>query len=710
MRPLIGAFLLMIAGTGLAAGARAGDRPGSSSAVPRIVEPVDESRLVQLRGNTHPLARPEFDRGAVEDSVLLDHMLLQLKRSPEQEQALEEFIDRLHDPHSAQYHKWLTPSEFGEKFGPSAQDIETVTNWLQLRGFQVNVVYPSGMAVDISGTAAQVRHAFHTEIHRYSVGGVEHIANASDPQIPLAFEPVVVGFASLHDFRPQPHLKRHPNFSFPFEGSELYEVGPQDFAKIYNVSPLWKASKPIRGAGETVVVLEDTDINPADWTTFRSSFGLASFAGTLTQLHPTSPGPGSNCLDPGTNSDEGEAAVDAEWSGAVAPDAAIELASCADTKTTFADLIAGENLLNGTSPPPIMSDSYGGCEREYGKSGNEAYNNLWQQAAAEGTSVFVAAGDEGAAECDALRSYATHGIAVDGTASTPYDVAVGGTDFQDFVDGTTGTYWSNTNDTGGASALSYVPEMTWNDSCASSVLYTYEGFASGNAFCNSPTGLSFLAVDAGGGGSSVVYSKPSWQAGVVGIANDSRRDLPDVSLFAADGLYTHALLYCMSDTAQGGSPCNYSNATDASNNSAGGTSFSAPAFAGIQALVNQKTASRQGNPDYVLYRLAADEYGSNGDPNHGNLTLCDATNGNAVGASCTFYDVTLGDNDVPCKGAKDCYLDPGDLFGVLSKSSQSLKVAFPATNGWDFATGLGTVNVLNLVNGWSAADAAPAQP
>ena len=690
--------------------AQGGRWPGSASALPRIVQPIDESRLIQLSDNTHPLARAEFDEGAIQDSVLLEHMLLQLKRSPEQEQALEELIDQLHDSHSAQYHHWLTAQEFGEKFGPSVQDIDSVVGWLQSHGLEVNLVYPNGLVMDVTGTVAQVREAFHTAIHAYDVAGVEHIANASDPEIPRALGPVVAGFASLHDFRPQPRLKRHPSFSFPFQGTELYEVGPQDFAVIYNLSPLWKAKNPIRGAGQTIVVLEDGDMKAADWTTFRSSFGLSPFAGTLTQVHPNLTGSGINCLDPGTNADESEAALDAEWSGAVAPDASIALASCLSTKTTFADLIAGENLLNGPNPPPIISDSYGGCESSYGKSGNAAYASLWQQAAAEGTSVFVAAGDEGAAECDAFKPYATHGIAVDGTASTPYAVAVGGTDFQDFVNGNTGSYWTKTNGAGGASVLSYVPEMTWDDSCASRVLFTYEGFGSGNDFCNSSTGLSFLTVDAGSGGPSIVYPKPSWQSGVVGIQNDSRRDLPDVSLFAADGLYTHALVYCMSDTAQGGLPCNYTSAIDAFFNSAGGTSFSAPAFAGIQALVNQKTASRQGNPNYILYQLAAAEYGSPSSPNHDNLTHCNATNGNAVGTECTFYDVTRGDIDVPCKGAQNCYLGPGDLYGVLSKSSQFLKAAYSATNGWDFASGLGTVNVFNLVNAWPTAGSAPTQP
>jgi subtilase family serine protease len=692
------AVLLVVSSA--AAWSAPGNPAGSRTAVRRILRPVDEGHLATLAGNTHPLARPEFDRGPVPDGLLLDHLLLQLKRSPESEQALVQLIDELHNPASARFHRWLTAGDFGERFGPAAEDINVISTWLKSNGFQVNLVYRSGMVMDVTATAGEVRRVFHTEIHYYNVHGEQHIANASDPRIPAALEPVVAGFAALHDFRPRPHMRRH--FSFPYEGFEFYEVAPLDFATIYNLNPLWNSSSPIRGAGQTIVVLEDSDINPADWTTFRSAFGLASYAGTFTEIHPAPQTGEDNCGDPGTTFDESEAALDAEWAGAVAPDAAIEVASCRDTRTTFADLIAGHNLLNSATPPPIMSDSYGGCEAAYGKGGNAAYEKLWQQAVAEGTSVFVAAGDEGAAECDAGLHYATHGVAVDGTASTPYDVAVGGTDFQDYVDGTTGKYWLNSNAAGGQSVLSYVPEMTYNDSCASGIFSAFEGYSSGGAFCNSLAGKPNLFVAGGSGGPSIVYSKPAWQARVYGIHNnDGTRDLPDVSLFAGDGLFTHAYVYCMSDSSQGGSPCDYSDPADAYNNSAGGTSFSAPAFAGVQALVNQKTGSRQGNPNYVLYPLAAAEYGTNQSPNAANLLACNTADGNTIGAACVFYDVTSGDNDVPCQGDNDCFTLVGDTYGVLSTSSTFLNVAYPSQGGWDFATGLGSVNITNLVNSWS---------
>ena len=689
LRPLACALALLVSFLGAATVSHA---QGSQSAGVRIVQPISEANLVELKQSTHPLAKPQYDRGAVADSLPMEHMLLVLKRSPGQEQALEKLMGQQSDPHSANYHNWLTPEEFGEQFGPSRQDIATVTAWLRSHGLRVNLVYASGMVIDVSATSGQVRDTFHTEIRNYDVNGAIHVANASDPQIPAALAPVVAGFASLNDFRPWPAMREvgavrrdpksgkwtpvgwSPQFSFPDPyGNEEYEVGPQDFATIYNVTPLWEGG--ISGKGQTIAVIEDTNMNAADWGRFRSAFGLSHYSGgRLAQVHP---GP-KNCRNPGLNPNESEAALDAEWASAVAPKATIKLASCADTGTTFGGLIAAQNLINGKAPPPIMSVSYGECEGDLGSGGNAAYSATWQQAAAEGISVYVAAGDSGASVCGFNGEYATSGINVNGFASTPYNVAVGGTDFNDFNNW--GTYWSTSNGTGGVSAVSYIPEIPWNDSCASGLLAGYAGFASGLDFCNSLLGAFYIDDIAGSGGPSSVYAKCSDPANpacfTAQTGGDGMRDLPDVSLFAGNGLYSHALLYCMSSAREGGIACNYKNSTDTFSNSAGGTSFAAPAFAGIQALVNQKTAQKWGNPVSVLYSLAG------------------STNG-------VFNDVTSGDNEVVClAGSPDCYAAAGDSFGVLSTSTTSPGVAYAAGTGWDFATGLGSVNVANLVNNW----------
>jgi subtilase family serine protease len=706
--PLLG-LLTILTLSGFSGIALAAIQAGSPTAASRIVDAVDETKLVTLAGSTHRLAVSKYDQGAVDDSLPMEHMLLQLRRSPEQETALKQTIDELQDPHSGKYHQWLTADEMGTKFGPAQQDIETVSQWLSLHGFQVNTVHKNGLTIDVSGTAGQVREAFHTEIHKYVVNGKQHIANVSDVQIPAAMAPVVAGFVALHNFMPKTALTKPVNaFTFPctgcpdgFNGQVQYDESPADLAAIYNVGPLYKAKKPITGKGQTVVVLEDTDINPADVATFRKAFGLSSYAGTFKEIHP-----GTGCTDPGLNAAEGEAALDAEWAGAVAADAAVELASCADTATAFGAFIAAQNLLDLEKPPAIMSLSYLQCEADNGpgtiNEGNAFVNALWQQAAGEGVSVFVAAGDNGAAGCDNFDTGldATTGISANALASTPYDVATGGTDFLDTFEGSLSTYWSTTNDSVGRSAKSYIPEMPWNDSCASSVLFSFFGAKSAQSFCNSTTGSGFLDIVAGSGAPSFVYSKPSWQTGIIGIPNDGKRDLPDISLFASNGFWQHAILLCMSDANQGGVPCDYTNPVDNFFNSAGGTSFTAPQFASIQALINQKAGAPQGNPDPIFYDLARLEYGSASDPNTSRLKACNSNLGNGVASSCIFNDVTTGNNTVPCYGTNDCYGSTLNDYGILSTSDTQLLQAYPTKTGWDFATGLGSINVTNLVNAW----------
>ena len=461
------------------------------------------------------------------------------------------------------------------------------------------------------------------------------------------------------------------------------------------MTPLYTAKQPITGKGQTVVVLEDTDIKSSDVATFRSAFGLTKYSGTFEQIHP-------GCSDPGTRGAEGEAALDAEWAGAVAPDAKVELASCPDTETNGGFLIAAQNLLDLSAPPPIMSLSYGNCEASQGPAANLYTAELWQQAALEGVSVFVSAGDGGPAGCDDFDNspYAEVGIAANGFASTPYDTATGGTDFLDTRAGENSKYWSTTNNKQGGSAKSYVPEMPWNDSCASNVLYTYFGYPNGNSFCNSATGGEFLSIVGGSGAPSFVYAKPYWQENVYGNPRDGVRDLPDVSLFASNGFWSHAILYCMSDAAEGGVPCDYTNPTDTLYNSAGGTSFTAPQFASIQALINQKAGGSQGNAAPYYYDLGKKQYGLTSSPNKTMIAACNSDQVSGGSNACLFHDVTVGNNDVPCYGTVDCYGSAGLSYGVLSTSDAKLGIAFPATTGWDFTTGLGTLNVTNVVTNW----------
>ena len=497
----------------------------------------------------------------------------------------------------------------------------------------------------------------------------------------------------------------HPNTAVPYSGKTLQFVGPQDFATIYNLNPAWKAG--YRGKGQTVAVVEDTFMKAADVTTFRKAFGLSGYAGTFSQVSPAGTVP---CQNPGINSNETEAALDAEWAGATAPDAAIVLAACADTRTQGGEFIALMDLLDQKNPPDAISLSYGLCEPAMGVVTAAQISSAYQQAAAEGVSIFVSSGDQGAASCDYGAEEAVYGIATNGLATTPYNVAVGGTDFYDTIQKTGNQYWHASNGAGLESAISYIPEKTWNDSCADSDVMAYFGatqaYGSNGACAQYPGDVYGLNTGAGSGGPSTVYPKSyaSWQTGVYGLPADHSRDIPDVSLFSSDGQWWgHAMLFCNSDVRTWDVPCVYTNSKDAVYSTAGGTSFAAPAMAGIFALITQKYG-RQGNPDYGLYALAAQEYGSPSNPNNANLTACNSTHGNQAASSCTFYDITQGNIAVPCFSLLNCYGLDSD-YGtpdVLSVSDLVFKPAYPSTKGWDFATGLGSINVTNLLNNWSS--------
>jgi subtilase family serine protease len=682
---------------------------------PLITQTINEENRVTLKGNTRREANPLNDRGQVAEDFAMEHMLLQLKTPPEQEQELRQFVADLQNPKSPAFHQWIGAEEFGQRFGLAQEDLDTITRWLQSHGFAVNVVYSNATVIDFSGTAGQVREAFHTEIHNLEVNGVKHVANMDDPEIPAALAPAVAGIVSLNNFMPHGMHTMRTNFTFTTGTGTKFAVTPSDLATIYNLNPLFGAG--VSGQGQTVAVIEDTNVySTSDWTTFRSIFGLSGYtSGSFTQVHPAPASGQNNCTNPALNGDDGEAILDAEYASAAAPSATIQLNSCEGSFATFGGLIALQNMVNGkTAPPAVISISYGECEAEIGATANAAYSAVYEQAVTEGVSVFVAAGDAGAAGCNEDQYDATYGIGISGFASTPYNVAVGGTDFGDSYAGTNANYWSLTNSATYGSALSYVPEIPWDDSCANSLVVAFVGYSSTygvNSFCNAagyntttfagsggPSACATGTPASGGlsGGSCVGYPKPSWQA-IVGNPNDGVRDIPDVSLFAATGLWGHSYVFCDSDTGNSGTLCVGS---PSGWSAAGGTSFASPIMAGIQALVNQQTGSRQGNPAPTYYSLAAGEYGPSGN------NTCNSTLGNGTASNCVFYDVTQGDNVVNCSGTLNCY-DPAGTYGVLSTSSNSYSPAFKAATGWDFATGIGTVNAANLVNNWPTGSLSP---
>ena len=704
-----------------AAQAAASAPQSSASQIPvvpaRITQAIDETQLVTLKGNVHPLARPEFDQGPVADATPMNRMMLLLQRSPEQQAALQTFMEQQLDRQSPNFHNWLTPQQFGAQYGPADADIQTVTDWLSSHGFHNIKVAQGRTTIEFSGNVGQVRSAFHTEIHRYMVNGQNRQANVSDPQIPTALSPVVAGIVTLHNF-PRKSMKRdagkfvrtkdgvvkQPLFTTPSgcgstQAQPCYILGPADFAKVYNIP------SAMTGAGVTIALVADSNINPQDVADFRTLFGLsANFSIANVILNGPDPGP----QGPGTiNGDEGEADLDSQVSGMVAPDATINLIVSEGTLTGLGIDLSALYIVDNNYAP-IMSESFGACEAGIGQAGNAFYDAMWEEAAAQGISVMVSAGDNGSAGCDddSTEIAATAGLAVSGIASTPFDVAVGGTDFDDVGTQISGGFWSATNGTGMQSAQGYIHEMTWNNSCAATATSTTL-----NSVCSSPNNI----VAGSGGPSNYIcatststgtcagpYPKPSWQT-ATGVPADGVRDIPDVSLFASDGPASDSFyLVCQADAIPPGPPtpppsCMPNAQGEFSFIGAGGTSASSPAFAGIMALiVQQQGGARQGNPGPVLYKIAQSETFSN----------CNSSTMPLAGSgTCVFYDVTKGNNSVPCVGASvaTCSSQTAGTTGVLVTASGSTTPAWTTGTGYDLATGLGSVNVTNLSNAWKTA-------
>ena len=649
------------------------------------------------------------DLGAVSPAHVFQHLQLLLTRPAARQAALDALVAAQTDPAAPAYHRWLTPAQLRNDYGPASVDIDKVTAWLASHGLAVNRVSPTGMSIDFSGSSAAVASAFRTSLHQYARAGQNRFSANRTPSIPSALSPVVAG-VTLSNFFPHTMRVKGPSidpallagakgqkvgasFTVAIGSTTYYTVTPADFATIYDLTQARNGflGRAVTGTGQTIVVAEQTDINPADWNSFRSLAGLSGFAGTLQITHP------GGCADPGFTSDEGEAALDAEWSSAVAPSATIVEAACAGTETTFGVETTLQNLVELGTPAVTISISYGGSEQSNGLAFAQGFANLIEEGASEGISIFVSAGDSASDSGDDGAAIATSGLSVNGLAASPYDTAIGGTDFLDTALGQNATYWSATDTAIGGSAKSYIPEIPWDNSCSNVVNYTAVGAKGPIVNCNAvKPAANYQDVVGGGGGQSLFFTKPDYQSTAIpGVPNDGVRDLPDVSLFAGNGFWKHFYLECMSDTAEGGVPCDPTNPNDLLGSAFGGTSFGAPDFAGIAALVAEYKGFRVGNMAPRLYQLAAAQYAN------GVLAqACLATKGNAISPACVFNDVAVGDNSVACKaGTPNCFTNANSTagIGVLSTSLTKLQPAFPAGQGYDLATGLGTVNVTNLI-------------
>jgi hypothetical protein len=601
-------FFAALAGIAIAADRDVRDL---ASPVTRVHGDIDDNDRVTLTGNRHPRLARAKDKGRADDALRIDRMILSLAPDASQSLVLERYLNAAHDPASPHYHQWLSTQEFERQFGISDQDIAKITQWLAGQGFTVDEIPAGRRSIVFSGSVAQVSRAFRTEMHHFRVDNEDHLANASDPQIPEALSAVVDGVVSLHNFYSRPlhaNVKPAPDYT----SGTSHAMAPADFYTIYNLNPV--AAQSINGVGRSIAILGRTNILSTDIQQFQTSMGLPA---NLPQVIITNSNPGR------VTGDEGESDLDLEWAGAVAPGATIKFITSKSTATTDGiDLSAQYAVSNNVAD--VISLSYGACEKDLGTSATNFYNGLWQQATAQGITVFVSSGDSGAAGCDSgsATTASTKGLSVNGLCSSPYSTCVGGTQFNDTANPS--LYWASGNTSNLGSALSYIPEVVWNES----------------ANVSGGSGLW-----ASSGGVSSVFAKPSWQTGL-GVPADGKRDVPDVSLSAAghDGY----LVYSSDNTTSTRTLYTF-----------GGTSASAPSFAGIMALINQKTGARQGNANPRFYQLSA---------------------GQASGGPATYHLITSGNNSVP------------GLTGYSASAS---------TPYYNLATGLGSVDGNVLVNNWS---------
>lgn len=637
----------------------------ASLASPRVLGPVNESQFATIKGNTLPLAQARFDNGQVPDSTPTGHMLMVLKPSDAQQKALDRLIAEQKDPKSANYHKWLTPAQFGAQFGVADADVQAVTSYLAAQGFAVGRVFTNKMAIEFSGTAGQVRSAFRTEVHSYTVNGQTFHANAAAPQVPAALAPVVKNI-TLNNYKPQAAqsarsmlLDRKTGKAQPLYASSAYSVedlSPGDLATIYDIP------SAATGSGVTVGIVGDSNIDLAIPANYRTLFGLPANAPTVIV----------DGTDPGMNNDAVIAYAQVEVVSAIAPQAKVTFYTAADTDldtgVDFATLRALED-----NNVQVLLFGFESCEATLGVNFNPFFAAIWEQAAAQGISVITQSGSGGAAECDAGAngaqppSAATQGLAVNGYASTPWDTAVGASDF---YYGPTGTYnlntlagfptqyWSLTNGaTSFTTAKGYIPEQPWNSS--------YQGT---NQVTYTPT-----YVQASGGGVSTVgqtaddgtqspYPQPSYQASVASSISTTARVIPDVSFFGSNGNNGSNYMLCID-------PADCVNGTPDSlqYSDGGGGAMAAAGFAGVAALIVQAHGT-QGNLNDGLYAT----YGA---------------------SPAAFHDISAGTNQVACaSGSPNC----AGGYTVTSGGTP----AYNATTGYDAASGLGSVDVAKLISGW----------
>jgi len=690
-----------------------------AAAPDRITAPILSSQLSKFSAGVPLKAQPQYDQGPVDPSLKLSYMTLLTVPSASQQKAIDRLLAQQQDPRSPLYHQWLTPEQYADRFGLSPNDIQKITNWLQSQGFTILDVARGRNWIAFSGSAAQVQSTFQTEIHKYDVEGEMHFANSTPPSIPAALAGVVTGLRGLDDFRPRPTGILRNTRARPLYDSSLFGdlVAPGDISTIYDVNALYTLG--IDGTGQKLAVAGQTDIYLADLTDFRTGFGLSAISCTV---NPS--GVITACNDPhfqyvlgGTDpgvspGDLSESNLDIEWSGAVAKNAQIIFVTSTNAFTSYYYAIDHQLA-------PVISLSYGLCELQ--DQGFVAADEAeLKKGNSLGITIVNSSGDTGVAACDPNGStLATAGLAVSYPASSPEVTGVGGSAVP--LANFTSTYWGTTNGTDGGTAKIYIPEIAWNDDaefaafCAthSSNSFCSTGNGTGVAITSEATAQNAIGIQSGGGGASNCsttngsgictggFPQPSWQTVTIS-GQTSARFSPDVSLLASPNFPGY--IFCtelseLGDAGTGsscapGGPTGITNALALTNSSGGptppiigGTSASAPVFAGILTLINQylvtngfQSAAGVGNANPDLYHIAT--Y-------------------NPVG----FHQVTTGDNLVSCQpgspAAQPTALRcpaavPPATEGVFGYQASTADSA----TGYNLVTGLGSVKASSLATAW----------
>ncbi|MES1257403.1 MAG: protease pro-enzyme activation domain-containing protein, partial [Acidobacteriota bacterium] len=330
----------------------------------RLTSALDNKKRVPLAGHMQPLATPANDQGLAEADLTLGNLTMALQPSPEQQAALEAFLAWQQDPSSPDFHHWLTPEEYADRFGLSQPDLDRITAWLRSQNLNVISVARGRNSIQFSGPVRQVESAFQTQIHRYMVNGERHFANASEPTVPAALTGIVMAIRGLNDFRPK---ARKIRYTSGVDGTHY--LTPDDIAAIYNVRPLHNAG--IDGTGQKMAIVGQTQIDVGDIRQFRTAFNLPTNDPQVV-LVPGLPDPGIS-----KTGDLGEADLDLEWSGAVARNATLIYVYSKDV-TDAAIYAIGQNLA------PVMSMSYGLCEAQTPRAQLASLQMYAQQANAQG--------------------------------------------------------------------------------------------------------------------------------------------------------------------------------------------------------------------------------------------------------------------------------------------------------------------------------------